>query len=140
MGQGVYQPPSVFSFYPPDYALPGSATLRGPQFAVNNTATAVARFNFVYTLLYSTNGIAADTSVPGSTGTRIDLSGYAALAGNPAALVDQLDASLMHTSMPPTEKAAIVTAVSAIASTDTIGRARMAAYLAAASPRYQINR
>ncbi len=140
MGQSVYTPPSVFSFYPPDYALPGSATLVAPQFGLANTTTAVARFNFAYALLYAANGIAADASVPGSTGTKVDLSEYQPLAATPAALVDKLDAQLMYASMPAAEKTAITTAVSAIAATDTLGRTRMAAYLVAASPRYQINR
>ena len=140
MGQSVFTPPSVFSFYPPDYALPGSATLDGPQFGVQNTTTAVARLNFIYTLLYSTNGIAADASVPGSTGTRIDLSGFQSMAGTPATLVDTLDAQLNHTSLSAGERSALVTAVGALSATDTLGRARMATYLLAASPRYQINR
>ena len=140
MGQSVFTPPSVFSFYPPDYALPGSASLQGPQFGVKNTTTSVAALNYVYALLNSTNGIAADASVTGSTGTRIDLTGYAALAGTPATLVDKLDAQLTHASMTPSEKSAVVTAVNAIAATDTLGRARMAAYLVAASPRFQITR
>ena len=140
MGQSVFTPPSVFSFYPPDYALPGSATLDGPQFGVQNTTTAVARLNYIYTLLYSTNGIAADASVIGSTGTRIDLSGFQNMASTPATLVDTLDAQLNHTSMSASERAAVVTAIGALAATDTLGRARMATYLLAASPRYQINR
>ena len=140
MGQSIYQPGSVFSFYPPDYALPGSATLLGPQFGVQNTTTSVARLNYVYTLLYSTTGIAPDTSVTGSTGTQVDLTSYRALATTPATLVDTLDSQMTHATMTATEKAAIVTAVNAIAATDTLGRARMATYLVAASPRYQINR
>jgi hypothetical protein len=140
MGQAVFQPPSVFSFYPPDYALPGSATLEGPQFGVMNTTTAVARLNYVYALLNSASGIAPDASVPGSTGTKVDLSAYQALASTPAALVDRLDASIVNTTMTAPEKAAIATATGAVAATDTLGRARMAAYLVAASPRYQINR
>ncbi len=140
MGQSVFQPGSVFSFYPPDYALPGSATLQAPQFGVQNTTTSVAAFNYVYTLLYSTNGIAPDTTVVGAIGTKVDLSAYAALAATPSAMVDQLDASLMHSTMPAAEKAAITTAVTAVSATDQLGRARMGAYLVATSPRYQINR
>ena len=140
MGQAVYTAPSVFSFYPPDNPLPGSGSLVAPQFAVFNTSTSVARLNYLYALLYSANGIAADTSVTGSTGTRVDLSGYQALAGTPAALVDKLDAQITYTSLTTPEKSAIVNAVNAIAATDTLGRTRMAAYLVAASPRYQINR
>ena len=140
MGQSVYTPGSVFSFYPPDYALPGSATLDGPQFGVQNTTTGVAQLNYIYTLLYSTNGIAADASVSGSTGTQIDLTPFTALAATPSTLVDKLDTLMTHGTMTATEKAAIVTAVNTIAATDTLGRVRMAAYLFAASPRYQINR
>ncbi len=140
MGQSVFTPGSVFSFYPPDYALPASATLEAPQFGVENTTTSVARFNYAYALLNTTNGIAADTTVTGSTGTQVDLSSLVALAGTPSAMVDQLDATMTHTTMTATEKTAIVNAVSAVAATDTLGRARMAAYLFAVSPRYLINR
>jgi uncharacterized protein (DUF1800 family) len=140
MGQSVFTPGSVFSFYPPDYALPGSATLQGPQFGVENTTTSVAQSNYVYALLYTTNGIAADSTVTGSTGTQVDLSGLAALAATPAAMVDQLDAEMTHTTLTTAEKNAIVTAINAVAATDTLGRARMAAYLVAISPRYLINR
>ena len=140
MGQAVYTPGSVFSFYSPENALPNSGSLVAPQFALFNTSTSVARLNFLYALLYSTNGIAADASVTGSTGTKVDLSGYQALAATPAALVDKLDAQITYTSLTTPEKSAIVNAVNAIAATDTLGRTRMAAYLVAASPRYQINR
>ncbi len=140
MAQSVFVPGSVFSFYPPDYALPNSATLQGPQFGIQNTTTTVARFNFAYAMLYTNNGIAADTSVPGSTGTQVNLAAYAALAGTPAALVDKLDALLTHQTLTATEKTAIANAVGAVSATDTVGRARMAAYLVAVSPRYQITR
>ena len=140
MGESVFTPGSVFSFYPPDFALPKSATLKAPQFGVENTTTTTAQLNYVYALLNATNGIAADASVSGSTGTQIDLAPYAALAATPAAMVDKLDASLTHTTMTAGEKAAIVTAVGAVAATDATGRARMGAYLVAASPRYLIDR
>jgi hypothetical protein len=140
MGQAIYTPGSVFSFYPPDNPLPGSATLKGPQFAIDNTATDVARYNFVYALLNTTNGIAADTSVTGSTGTQVNLAALQALAATPSALVDKLDASMTHQTLTATEKSAIVTAISAVSATDTLGRARMGAYLVAVSPRYLINR
>ena len=53
---------------------------------------------------------------------------------------DKLDAQLTYTTMSAAEKTAITNAVSAIAATDTLGRTRMAAYLFAVSPRYQVNR
>ena len=140
MGQPVYIPGSVFNFFPPDYELPGSATLVAPQFGVQNTTTTVARFNFVYALLYSANGIAPDNSVPGAIGTKIDLSGYTSYAATPATLVDKLDALMTHTTLTSTERSAIVTAINAVPVSDALGRVRSAAYLIAASPRYQITR
>ena len=140
MGQPVYQPPSVFNFYPPDYALPNSATLVAPQFGVQNTTTTVSRFNFVNALVFNVNGIPADPSVAGSTGTKIDLSGLQASAATPPALVDRLDALMTHSTLTAAEKNAIIAAVNAVAATDATARVRAAAYLVAASPRYQITR
>ena len=140
MGQSVFQPGSVFNFYPPDFPLPGSATLVGPQFGLADAPTTDARFNFLNTLLYSATGVAADASVVGSIGTKIDLANLQALAGDTTALVGRLDTMLDHATMTTTEKSAVATAVNALAATDTINRARAAAYLVTAAPRYQIAR
>ena len=140
MGQNLFQPGSVFNFYPPDFPLPGSSTLVGPQFGLADAPTTDARFNFLNTLLYSTNGVAADGSVAGAIGTRIDLANLQALAGDATSLVGKLDTLLDHTSMTATEKSAVATAVNAVSATDTINRARAAAYLVTAAPRYQIAR
>ncbi len=141
MGQPVFTPGSVFSFFPPDYKLPGSAVLDAPQFGVQNTTTTVARLNFLNALVYSNNGIAADPSVPGSIGTKIDLTPYfPGFGAPPAYMVDQLDALMTHRTLTSTEKNAIVTAINAVPSNDSLGRARAGAYLIATSPRYQITR
>ncbi|MBV8742424.1 MAG: DUF1800 family protein, partial [Sinobacteraceae bacterium] len=46
MGEPVYAPETVFSFYPPGYQIPGTQAL-GPEFGIDNAATALARANFV---------------------------------------------------------------------------------------------
>ena len=140
MGTLVYTPGSVFNFFPPGYALPGSATLVAPQFGVQNTTTTVARLNFANALIRTATGIAPDPTVSGSIGTTIDLTGLQALAATPVALVDKLDALMTHSTMTSAEKNTVVTAINAVAASDTAGRARAAAYLVAASPRYQITR
>ncbi len=140
MGQPVFSPFTVFSFYPPSYPLPGSSTLLAPQFGVLNVATALAQLNFLNALLFSTGGIPPATNVPGATGTQIDLSKYQASASDAAALVASLDADVLHHTISPAEVSAIVPAVNAFAATDTLDRARTAAYLVLASPRYQITR
>jgi hypothetical protein len=111
-----------------------------PQFGILNTATALARLNFLNNLLYSANGIAPASNVPGATGTQIDLSSFEVNAGDASALIAQFDANVLHHTMPAAESTAIAPAVNAIAATDNLDRARAAAYLVLASPRYQITR
>jgi uncharacterized protein (DUF1800 family) len=138
LGQLVYQAPSVFNFYPPDYVVPGTK-LVGPEFGLHTSTNAINRSNFANGLLF-TNGIAADPSVYGATGTSINLSTYQSIAANPASLVDRLDRELLGGTMPARMRSAIVTAVSAVPATDALNRARTAAYLVVTSPQYQVQR
>ena len=140
MGQSLFTASSVFNFYPPDFPLPGSSTLVGPQFGLADAPTSDARLNFLNAMLYSVNGIAADGSVANAIGTKIDLANLQGLAGDATTLVNKLDTLLDHTTMTTTEKSAVATAVNALGGTDTINRARAAAYLVIAAPRYQIAR
>jgi uncharacterized protein (DUF1800 family) len=140
MGQPLFGPNTVFSFYPPTYPLPGSTTLLAPQFGILNTSTAIARLNFLNALLYSPNGIAPATNVPGATGTQVDLSQYQANAGDANALVSQFNANVLHHTMSTAESGAIAPAVNAVVATDAVDRTRAAAYLVFGSPRYQITR
>jgi uncharacterized protein (DUF1800 family) len=140
MGQPLFSPNTVFSFYPPTYPLPASSGLLAPQFGILNTATTLAQLNFLNALLYSPNGIAPVANVPGATGTQVDFSPYEASAGDANALVSQFDANVLHHTISAGESAAIVPAVNAIAASDPLNRARAAAYLVLASPRYQITR
>jgi uncharacterized protein (DUF1800 family) len=138
LGQLVYQAPSVFNFYPPDYVVPGTQ-LVGPEFGLQTSTNAINRTNFANGLLFA-NGIAADSSVYGATGTTINLAAYQSLAANPSSLVDRLDRDLLGGTMSPRMRSAIITAVSAVAATDTLNRARTAAYLVVTSPQYQVQR
>jgi uncharacterized protein (DUF1800 family) len=140
LGEEVFNAGSVFNFYPPDYPLPGSQTLVAPQFGILNTTTAINRLNDTYALLYQPNGFPADPSVSGSTGTQLNLAALQWSGADSGALVDRLDALMLHATLTQPEKLAIVTAMNAVPSTDALGRIRMAAYLILASPRYQITR
>jgi len=140
MGQPLFGPYTVFSYYPPSYLLPGSTTLLAPQFGILNTSTAVARLNFLNTLLYTQGGIAPQANVPGATGTRVDFSSFEANTGDASALVDQFNAAVLHHRLTAGEAAAIVPAINAVPADDPLNRARAAAYLIFASPRYQITR
>jgi hypothetical protein len=138
-GQGVYQAPSVFNFYPPSYPLQGTG-LVSPVSAIYTASTSIARANFVYNLLYSNGGIAPDPTLTGATGTRIDLSPLAALAADPEKLMDKLDLVMMHKSMSSTMRYIIIQAIKAVPASDPLTRVRTAVYLVATSPQYQVER
>jgi uncharacterized protein (DUF1800 family) len=137
MGQPIYTAPSVFNFYPPSFVLPGTQTL-APEFDIENAATALARANFINTLIMK-GGAASDTTVAGSTGTSIDLTAYAGTL-DPNALVAQLNQALMHGSLPSDAAAAIVTAVNAQGTSEPLAAVRAASYLVLTSSQYQVER
>jgi uncharacterized protein (DUF1800 family) len=138
LGQNLFTSPSVFNYYPPDYNIPGT-TLLGPVFALMHTNSALARANFINSLVYTTS-FAPDPTVQGATGTRLDLAFLQAQAGNPAMMVETLNTRMLHGTMSTQMKNAIITAVNAISANDTLGRARAAAYLVATSSQYQVER
>lgn len=82
LGQNIYQAPSVFNFYPPNYPLQGT-DLVSPVSAIYTAAAVLNRNNFVYTLLYSDDGVAPNPAVSGASGTSIDISPLSALATDP---------------------------------------------------------
>jgi uncharacterized protein (DUF1800 family) len=139
MGQPIFSPDTVFSFYPPSYQIPGTQTL-GPEFGIDNAATALARANFINTVIMQ-GGAAADPTVPGSTGTTINLTPYTSAVGN-AALIAQLNQTLMHGSLPNDASNVILTAVNSVtaSSTDPLAAARTASYLLLTSAQYQVER
>lgn len=136
MGQNVFQPPSVFNFYPPNFPAPGT-TLDGPPFKIMLTGTILNRANFVDRIVFGAN-INPDSTVAGATGTRINLQPFQALAANPDQLLDRLGLLFMHNTLSAQARQAILTAVNAYPATDTLGRVRQAAYLVATSAQYQV--
>lgn len=138
LSQNLFYAPSVFNYYSPDYQLAGTPLL-APEFAIMNSSTAISRSNFVNTAVYTTL-IAPDASVLGATGTSLNFTSLQALAGDPPALVERLNEVMMNSSMSQAMKDAIVTAVNAQSSTDTLARARCAAYLVATSAQFQVQR
>jgi uncharacterized protein (DUF1800 family) len=137
LGQNLFYPTSVFNYYPPDYVLPDKTNI-APEFAIQNSSTAINRYNFANTLSFGT--IAPLSTLPGAIGTTPDWSALSALAGDPNALLDKLDALLMHRTMPAAMRASIVPAINAIAATDPLTRAKTAFYLVTTSPQYQVER
>jgi hypothetical protein len=137
MGQPIYGAPSVFNYYPPSYRLPGTSTL-APEFAIDNAATALARANFINTVI-TQGGAAADPTVTGSTGTSIPLSTFTAIT-DPTALVAQFNQTLMHGSLSAQASAIITSAVASQDPGSTLAGAQTAAYLILTSGQYQVER
>jgi len=136
MGMDVFRPPSVFSYFPPSATIAGTGGVRGPEFGLYTTSTALRRANFVNTMVFST--IPTGTNAP--TGTALDLSPLIALAGNADALLDDLNTLMLHGTMSTTMRDTIRQAVLAVPATNALKRARTAVYLVATSSQYQVER
>jgi hypothetical protein len=142
MGQEIFAPETVFDFYPPSNVIPGTQTL-APEFGIDNAATVLARAGFLNTVIMQ-NGVAADPTVTGSTGTSINLAPYESIK-DPAALIAQLNQVLMHGSLPDDASNIILQAVKAATPAesnpnDASAPARVASYLILSSGQYQVER
>jgi hypothetical protein len=140
MGQRLLYSPTVFNYYPPDWvAVPASASnptsVLGPEFALQTTATATVRANFVNTLVNGFNGTAV--FIP-FTGASIDYTPYATLANDSNVLLDALDQVMMHGQMSTAMRASVKTAVDTVAVANTVQRAKAAVYLIGSSSQYQV--
>jgi uncharacterized protein (DUF1800 family) len=141
-GEFLFNSGSVFNFFSPLYEIPAAdfnappvSPLSGPEFQIFTSASSLSRVNDI-------KGAIFNSSVDGSS-THIDLSAYAAVAGNDndlGTMVDAMNLQLLHGTMIPTMRAAILTAVSAVPSGDPMGRAQTAAYLIVSSSQYQVQR
>ena len=137
MGMDLFRPQSVFSYFPPGYrrrrherrcVVPSSGSSRPLRHC--NAPTSSTRSCF--------RGLPLSANAP--NGTSIDLTAVQALAGDPAQLVDALDALLLHGSMSAAMRQSIVQAVAAVPVSNTLRRARTAVYLVATSSQYQVQR
>lgn len=138
MGQEPFNPPTVFSYYRPNYVIPNT-TLVGPEFNIQSSAAAIQRANFANTIVFSRIGTAP-------AGTAIDLSGLQARSTGDvtgAALVDELNRLLMHGAMSAEMRTKIMQTITALPSATPANhllRARWALYLATTSSQYQVAR
>ena len=135
LGEPVFSPPTVFSFFPPDYALPDDPQDQGPAFGLFSAAS-VATYSGAVSTLLSDKPIAADPSVAGSTGTSIDLTSWQASAADPRKLVAEINRVLFPAGMSAALQQELLSAINAVPATDAGLRARTALFLAAMSPEY----
>ena len=127
LGENLFHSPSVFSYFSPQYRIPGG--LLGPEFQIYTTQTAANRADVVNALLYSLV----------DKGTTIDLSQFVARAGGTAGLLDYISGVFLHHSMSRELEQAATDAVNA-AGPLPAARVRAALYVVLTSGEYQIIR
>jgi uncharacterized protein (DUF1800 family) len=138
MGQPLFLPATVFSYYEPDYQVTGTRQI-GPAFQILTTSTTLRRANWINQLLYF--GLQPSPNVP--TGTQIQMAPVIGLADNPQAVADYLNNLLLHGTMSAAMRQTVVDAVNAIPSGSSDyqrRRAQTAIYLVATSAQYEVQR
>jgi len=148
LDQPIFLPSTVFSYYQPGYVVPGPQIL-GPAFGILSTSTTLRRANDINSLVYSgvtTNATPTAASPDRPRGTSIDTSNLEALSTSSGsdAVVDALNALLLHGTMSPQMKTSITTAMNAILDANLTTRhqkrVRVAIYLVTTSSQYDIQR
>ena len=134
LGEDIYNPASVFNYFSPGYTLAGTGGLKGPEFQIDNPNAAIVRENLVaqffnqYSNPVQSNG----------AGTIVDLTPFLPLASKPATLVDALDLTLTHGTMPAAMKQIVVTAVTADAGNGALRQVETGVYLILTSSYYNV--
>lgn len=128
LGEQVLSPTTVFSFYLPLSKLPKQPGMYGPEFQIYSPALAIQRANFIYQILNGQLGSAFT----------VNLAPFAALAGDPAALVELVNQTLMFGRMSNELRQILVNVTQA--TPDNYSRALGALYLTAISSEYSVQR
>jgi uncharacterized protein (DUF1800 family)/fibronectin type 3 domain-containing protein len=132
MGQNVFFPPSVFSYFSPGFRVRGTGTppLGGPEFQGLTSVTALVRANFVGSLLGGRFGEAVT----------IDYTPFVARAAVPADLVDHVSLALVGGRLTAEDRTEIIAAVTATPATSAQERVRTALYLTLVPGLSQVDR
>jgi uncharacterized protein (DUF1800 family)/fibronectin type 3 domain-containing protein len=136
MGQKVFYPPSVFSYFSPGYRVRGTAVgnglpLGGPEFQILTSVTALERANYIGALLGGSF----------SRDVTIDLIQFTSRAVDPGALVDYCNLVFLGGRMSAEERSIIVSAVRASSTTaNATERVRTAIYLSLVIAQSQVDR
>ncbi|UYY77329.1 DUF1800 domain-containing protein [Sphingomonas sp. R1] len=148
LGQPVMRAPSVFNFYPIDYPLPGSSTLRSPAAKLLNSSTVLRLNNFVYGWTSASDRQPAQFRTPsglGATpGTKLVWSTWESFGDNVDAMVAAVDVLMLGNSATPAQRSAMRQAALAIKDTNPRLRARKRAQMllniAGTSPQFLVDR
>jgi hypothetical protein len=148
MGQSIWNSPTVFNYFSPDYIVP-ETDLVGPEFGILNSNTSFNRINFINTMVYSrincnTTGTPPvcnpDANAPlGTSLSFAEPQAWAAQDATGNTLIEGLNRKMLHGAMSQAMKDKIRTAISVTGMT-AIQKAQQAVYLVASSSQYQVQR
>ncbi len=132
MGQNVFFPPSVFSYFSPGYRVRGTGTppLGGPEFQGLTSVTSLVRANFVGSLLGGRFG----------TAVTVDYTPFLNRAAAPVDLVDFVALTITGGRLTTLQRNAIVSAVTAIPAGAPLERVHTALYLTLVPGLSQVDR
>jgi hypothetical protein len=124
MGQNLFYPASVFSYFSPQYRT--AKGLAGPEFQIHSTQTAAFRADMVNTALYGV----FDKAV------KLDLTPFLAFGDDTNALLAYIDQLFLHQTMSSDLQTAALNA--ADSATTTLARVQAALYVVLTSSEYQV--
>jgi uncharacterized protein (DUF1800 family) len=129
MGQNVFYPGSVFSYFSPFYIAPNSGGLGGPEFQIDTRTTAVERVNQINTLIYGSYGV----------GSTVDFTKWTNLAATPSALADELGRVFYAGQMPSYIRTEVLNAITGT-TTSNLEKARAGLYVVLTSGYYSVHK
>ncbi len=124
MGQELFYPPTVFSYFSPLYTVPGGAP--APEFGIYSTQTAAERADIVNAALYGK----LDSS------TTLNLTAFEQYQNNVSGLLDYIGSVFLHSGM-SSGLADAATSAASVVSTPA-AQAQAALYVVLTSSEYQI--
>lgn len=148
LGQPVFQAPSVFNFYPPDYPLARSNGLVSPASKLLSAGGTAALQNLIYDWTMGGNANRGDWNFNNNldtfTGTVPLWGGWEAMAGDTDRLVAVVNLLMLNNSASDAQKQALRNAALSITNRDPQIQARRRAqallYIAASSPNFLVDR
>lgn len=148
MGQPVMRAPSVFNFYPQDYPLPGSTTLKSPASKLLNTSNVLRWHNFVYDWTVGGDATRSEfalaSGLPNSSLTQPVWSEWETIATDLDATVNRINLLMFANTLSQPQKDALKASGAAVTHADPIiqarKRAQMMLYVAASSPLFLVDR
>lgn len=124
LGQNLFFPATVFSYFSPLYTLDDGT--RAPEFQIYSTQTAATRANIVAAVIYGTL----------DKNTKLDYSGFLPYGDDIPTLLDHIAYVFTHHSMSPELQQAATSAASAV--TTTLARVQAGLYIVLTSGEYQV--